>query len=93
MLSFFRSKSSEASVVDKIVNGTKNLAIEVDETPIDAAANMQTISDNNDNTKTTSLQSLGYQNETELKETIYGKWVDTIHDLFRFVNQEIQMVQ
>lgn len=75
MLSFFRSKSSETSVVDKIVNGTKNLAIEVDETPIDAAANMQTISDKNDNTntKTTSLQSLGYQNETELKETIYGK--------------------
>lgn len=72
MLSFFRSKSSETSAIDKIVNGTKNLAIEVDETPIDAA-NMQTISDNNDNTKTTSLQSLGYQNETELKETIYGK--------------------
>lgn len=72
MLSFFRSKSSEASV-DKIVNGTKNIALEVDETPIDAA-NMQPISNDNQNNDA-SLQSLGYQNETELRETIYGKFV------------------
>ncbi|XP_055319914.1 MIP18 family protein galla-1 isoform X2 [Sitodiplosis mosellana] len=79
MLSFFRSKSSETSVVDKIVNGTKNLALQVNETSIVAAANMQSISDNNDNTNTTSLQSLGYQNETELRETIYDM-LRTIRD-------------
>lgn len=71
MLSFFRSKSTEATV-DKIINGTKNLALKVDETPIDAVLNMQSISNDNDNANT-SLQSLGYQNETELRETIYGK--------------------
>lgn len=60
--------------VDKIVNGTKNLALKVDETSIDAV-NMQSISNENKNNENsnTSLQSLGYQNETELRETIYGE--------------------
>lgn len=73
MLSFFRSKSTEVTV-DKIVNGTKNLNIKVDEISIDAV-NMQSISNDNQNNENanTSLQSLGYQNETELRETIYGE--------------------
>lgn len=67
MLSFFRSKSSETSV-DKIVNGTKVLSLNVDETPMDVAK-MHSIA--NIDVKD-SLQSLGYQNEIELRETIYG---------------------
>lgn len=69
MLSFFRSKSSETSV-DKIVTGTKELSLQVDESPIDVV-NMQSISHDNTNE---SLQSLGYQNEIELRETIYGTY-------------------
>lgn len=67
MLSFFRTKSSEGNV-DKIVTGTKDLSLAVDETPIDIA-NMQSML--NDVMHDT-LQSLGYQNEIELRETIYG---------------------
>lgn len=69
MLSFFRTKSSEANI-DKVVNGTKDLSLDIDEIPIDIA-NMQSHS-NNQNTNDL-LNLLGYQNETELKETIYGK--------------------
>lgn len=71
MLSFFRTKSSEANI-DKVVNGTKDLSLEVDDTPIDIA-NMQSHSSNQNIND--SLNLLGYQNETELKETIYGKLI------------------
>lgn len=65
MLSFLRTKSE--ATVNKIVNGTKDLSLKVDETPIDVANMESTLSDGN-----TSLKSHGYQNEAELKETIYG---------------------
>lgn len=71
MLSFFRTKSSEATV-DKIINGTKDLSLKVDETPIDIA-NMQSISSDHNTDASNLLKSLGYQNELELRDTIYGK--------------------
>lgn len=71
MLSFFRTKSSEASV-DKIINGTKDLSLKVDETPIDKA-NMQSISSEHSTDASNLLKSLGYQSEMELRDTIYGK--------------------
>lgn len=71
MLSFFRTKSSEGTV-DKIINGTKNLSIEVAEvvTPQNTQ-NMQS-NKNHSNDPNALLKSLGYNNDTELKETIYG---------------------
>lgn len=68
MLSFFRTKSSEATV-DKIIDDTKNLALKVDET-IDNT-NMDTKSNNND-TDQSLLKSLGYHNDQQLRETIFG---------------------
>lgn len=71
MLSYFRTKSTEAT--DKIINGIENLAVKVDEKPADVAASMDTISKQFDNNPSNLLKSLGYQNETELRETIYGE--------------------
>lgn len=77
MLSFFRTKSSE-STVDKIINGTKNLSIEVAEvaTP-QIKQNMQSTTNENhmnEPNPNALLKSLGYNNDTELKETIYGSY-------------------
>lgn len=72
MLSFFRNKSSETSV-DKIINATKNLVLNVDETPIDAAAAMDTITDDsnaNANAKTPHKIHV-YRNDSELKDAIF----------------------
>lgn len=73
MLSFFRTKSSDGTV-DKIINGTKNLSIEVAE--IAAPQNTQnmqsTTNENHTNDPNALLKSLGYNDDTELKETIYG---------------------
>lgn len=70
MLSFFRTKSSDRTV-DKIIDGTKDMSLKVDEVPIDAA-NMQSSAVHPD--AANLIESLGYQSETELKETIYGVW-------------------
>lgn len=75
MLSFFRTKSSEGTV-DKIINGTKNLSIEVAQvaTP-QIKQNMQSTTNvNHMNEPNTLLKSLGYNDDTELKETIYGSY-------------------
>lgn len=77
MLSFFRTKSSEATV-DKIINGTKHLSVEVAEiaTPKNTQI-MQSTTTNPDNQKSDPnalLRSLGYKNDVELKETIYGDY-------------------
>lgn len=81
MLSFFRSKSSDATV-NKIISDTENLSIEKAEIAIETtvtpitAMNSTTINTKSPNECTDSnalLKSLGYQNETELRETIYGK--------------------
>ncbi|XP_031622344.1 MIP18 family protein galla-1 [Contarinia nasturtii] len=69
MLSFLRSKSSEATV-NKIVNGTKDLSLEVDETRIDVVDMQSKLNEPNNDVRA-SLKSLGYKNETELRETIY----------------------
>lgn len=70
MLSFFRNKSSETSV-DKIINATKNLVLKVDETPIDAATMDTNTDESNANTKMTHTMQ-AYQNDTELKDAIFG---------------------
>lgn len=76
MLSFFRNKSTETSV-DKIINATKNLVLQVDEIPIDAAT-MDTNTDEsnaNANTKTktkTTYTMQAYENDAELKDAIFG---------------------
>lgn len=91
MLSFFRTKSSE---VDNIINGTKNLSVEPIEatttynmninTP--AAASSHVTTNQNitiDTTKSNELlKSLGYQNATELKESIYGQCYMFVATLF-----------
>lgn len=74
MLSFFRTKSSESSV-DKIINGTTNLSIAEVATPQNIKSNMQsTTYDIHTNDPNALLKSLGYNNDTELKETIYGSY-------------------
>lgn len=83
MLSFFRTKSSEATV-DKIINGTKDLALKVDETPVDAA-NMEPISNQNGIDPDKLLKSLGYQDATELRETIFGEFRIEIDSQFEFL--------
>lgn len=66
MLSFFRSKSGETGVaVDKLVNGTENLAIKTN--TIQPSAELMAQDPN------ALFKSLGYQNAVELKETIYGE--------------------
>lgn len=74
MLSFFRNKSTETSV-DKIINATKNLVLQVDEIPIDAAT-MDTNTDEsnaNANTKTKTTYTMqAYENDAELKDAIFG---------------------
>lgn len=84
MLSFFRTKSTETSV-DKIVNGTKVLSLDVDETPMDVAK-MQSIA--NDDVKD-SLQSLGYQDEIQLRDTIYGMTLIILNNSFIFLHSYI----
>lgn len=84
MLSFFRTKSTETSV-DKIVNGTKVLSLDVDETPMDVAK-MQSIAD--DDVKD-SLQSLGYQDEIQLRDTIYGMTLIILNNSFIFLHSYI----
>lgn len=76
MLSFFRNKTSETSV-DKIINATKNLVLKVDETPIDAATMDTITADSNDNANAntnakTTHKMKAYQNDTELKDAIFG---------------------
>lgn len=66
MLSFFRTKSTETNV-DKIINSTKDLSLNVDETSIDAA-NMESNANSNDDLRTLC----GYQNENDLRNTIFG---------------------
>lgn len=75
MLSFFRTKSSEGTV-DKLINGTKNLSVKVTEVAAPQnTPNMQsTTNDNQTNDPNALLKSLGYNNDTELKETIYGSY-------------------
>lgn len=76
MLSFFRTKSSDASV-DKITEGTNEIALNIDKTAIDIAncnaddsmSNVQSTCSNE------LLTSLGYQNEDKLKHTIYGRFI------------------
>lgn len=76
MLSFFRTKSSDASV-DKITEGTNEIALNIDKAAIDIAncnaddsmSNVQSTCSNE------LLTSLGYQNEDKLKQTIYGKFI------------------
>lgn len=73
MLSFFRTKSSE-DTVNTIINGTKNLSVEVAEiaTP-EHLQIMQSTNDNNQlNHSNALLRSLGYNDDNDLKETIYG---------------------
>lgn len=75
MLSFFRTKSSDASV-DKITEGTNEIALNIDKTATDIAncnaddsmSNVQSTCSNE------LLTSLGYQNEGKLKQTIYGRF-------------------
>lgn len=71
MLSFFRSKSSDATV-DKIINGTKD--IRIDEATIDASK-METISNQNGIDSNNLLHSLGYPDEMKLRETIFGRLI------------------
>lgn len=98
MLSFFRTKSSEATV-DKIINGIEHLATKTDEKPVDVAASMDTISKQSDNPNPSSLlKSLGYENETELRETIYGELIFfklyiTLNYYARIINQVIFFLQ
>lgn len=72
MLSFFRTKSTEVSV-DKIIEGTNSIALKVDRTAIDVANRDDPMSTNQNTHTNEKLKSLGYQNEDELKQTIYGK--------------------
>lgn len=72
MLSFFRNKSSETSV-DKIINATKNLVLQVDETPIDAATMDTNTDESNANANAkTAYKMHAYQNDAELKDAIFG---------------------
>lgn len=82
MLSFFRTKSSE---VDNIINGTKNLSVEPIEATTTYNMNINTTAAASSHVTTNQnitidatqsndlLKSLGYQNATELKESIYGQ--------------------
>lgn len=72
MLSFFRTKSSEASL-DKIINGTKNIGLDVDKTSIDPIASMESTPIQFDNDPKNLLKSLGYQDEMQLRGTIFGR--------------------
>lgn len=72
MLSFFRSKPSEGTAINNIISATENLSIEEAElatqhSTLHSTAKMNEYKDPND-----LLKSLGYQNKTELQETIYG---------------------
>lgn len=72
MLSFLRSKSSDVPV-DKIVDGTNKLNLHMnnnDSTAQMSASQLATSQQSPDDL----LKSLGYQNATDLKETIYGEF-------------------
>lgn len=106
MLSFFRTKSSEGTVVDKIINATKNLSVEVAEvaevatsqniqtmqqstTPTATATATATTVNNQTNDPYALLKSLGYNNDIELKETIYGKSKKRKTKQNKTINQDI----
>lgn len=85
MLSFFRTKSTEATV-DKIIEGTKGIAIKVEKTAIDIAnCNKDESMSSNQINQTPSelLNSLGYHNEVALRDTIFSKYI-SIGILFLF---------
>lgn len=77
MLSFFRTKSGETAV-DRIISGTEALSIEHIEAAdgkLDVMASTTVDRKQTDaNQQDALLQSLGYQNATDLKECIYGEW-------------------
>lgn len=72
MLSFLRSKSSDVSV-DKTVDGINKMNLHPNNNDLSAQ-----MSNNQSTTSQLSpenlLKSLGYQNATDLKETIYGRF-------------------
>lgn len=76
MLSFFRTKSSEAAV-DKIIDGTKDIALNVDKSVVDIAScsTNESMSSEQNASSSDLLSSLGYQDEGDLRETIYGMCV------------------
>lgn len=77
MLSFFRTKSTEATV-DKIIEGTKGIAIKVDKNAIDIANcnRDESMSSNQINqTPNELLNSLGYHNESALRDKIFSKCI------------------
>lgn len=71
MLSFLRNKLSDG-LVDNIITGTENLSMQ---------PKQQHVTDAKSQNLDTSLNGLGYKDETELKETLYGIWLIDSNDL------------
>lgn len=70
MLSFIRNKLSDG-IIDNIINGTENLSMQSKQ-----PQQQQQQSQSNDtklNDLGSHLNGLGYKDETELKDTLYGK--------------------
>lgn len=69
MLAFLRSKSNDVPV-DKIVDGTKKLNLHTNND--DSSAPMSIVQQCPEDL----IKSLGYQNADDLKETIYGEFIE-----------------